>query len=308
MRFAIAIPQHVGEQGFDATAFRSHLERAEELGFESAWVQEQVLGPGSALSPLGALAYAAACTERLRLGCAVFVTPLHNPVHLAKEIATLDQLSHGRLELGIGAGGRARPFAAFGIDPPAPVARFTEGLELMKACWREREITFRGRFWQLERASMTPKPAQRPHPPIWVGGSHPNGIRRAVRLADGFIGAGSQSTANFALQVRVAREELARVGREPASFRLAKRVYLHVDDDAARGAARLEAALTRHYGRAGWSEVVLAGPPERCVAGLREVADAGAELILLNPLNDDTPQMERLAAEVLPALRGGGTA
>jgi|SRR5579875_1898096 len=302
MRFGIAIPQHVGAEGFDATAFKAHLERAEELGFESAWVQEQVLGPASTLSPLGALTYAAACTERLRLGCAVLVTPLHNPVHLAKEIATLDQLSHGRLELGIGAGGRARPFAAFGVNPPAPVARFTEGLELMKACWRDREITFHGRFWKLERASMAPKPAQRPHPPIWVGGSHPNGIRRAVHLADGFIGAGSQSTAQFAEQARIAREELARLGRDPASFRIAKRVYVHVDDDASRGARRLEAALTRHYGRGGWSELVLAGPPERCVAGLREVVAAGAELILLNPLEDETPQMERLAAEVVPAL------
>src|SRR5579875_2826598 len=76
MRFGIAIPQHVGAEGFDATAFKAHLERAEELGFESAWVQEQVLGPASALAPLGALTSAAACPARRRLGCAVRVTPL----------------------------------------------------------------------------------------------------------------------------------------------------------------------------------------------------------------------------------------
>src|SRR5947209_2250775 len=103
MRFAISVPQYVGPGGeFDSTAFRTHLQRAEELGFESAWVQEQVLGAAPALSPLGALSYAAACTEQLRLGCAVFVTPLHSPVHLAKGISTLDCLSAGRAEVGIG--------------------------------------------------------------------------------------------------------------------------------------------------------------------------------------------------------------
>lgn len=304
MDFAISIPQYVGDDGFDAAGFRAHLTRAEQLGFHSAWVQEQILGLGSArtLDPLGAMTYAAACTDRVRLGCAVFVTPLHNPLHLAKAIATLDNLSHGRVEVGVAAGGAARPFAAFGIDPNVPVTRFNEGLELMKACWSESEITFDGRFWKLDGASMEPKPVQRPHPPIWIGGNHPNALRRAARLADGFIGAGSQSTAQFAQQTPVVREALAELGRDASSFRFAKRVYVHVDDDGARARERLDAALARHYGRGGWSEVFVAGPPGECVAGLREVADAGAELILLNTLVDDTAQMERLAAEVIPAL------
>ena len=304
MDFAISIPQYVGDDGFDAAGFRAHLTRAEQLGFHSAWAQEQILGLGSArtLDPLGAMTYAAACTDSLRLGCAVFVTPLHNPLHLAKAIATLDNLSHGRVEVGVAAGGAARPFAAFGIDPSVPVTRFNEGLELMKACWTEPKITFDGRFWQLDGARMEPKPVQRPHPPIWHGGNHPNALRRAARLGDGFFGAGSQSTAQFAQQTPVVREALTEVGRDPSSFRFAKRVYVHVDDDRARAGERLDAALARHYGRGGWSEVFVVGSPSDCVAGLQDVADAGAEMILLNPLVDDTEQMERLAAEVMPAL------
>ena len=302
MDFAIGIPQYVGEDGFDAVGFREHLVRAEELGFASAWTQEQTLGSAPTLAPLGALAYAAACTQRLRLGCAVFVTPLHSPVHLAKAIATVDQLSHGRIEVGVGTGGRARPFAAFGVDPGALVARFNEGIALMKACWSDAEINFDGRFWQLHGAAMEPKPAQRPCPPIWIGGNHPAALRRAARLGDGFFGAGSQSTSQFAEQVPVVREEVARLGRDPATFKIAKRVYIQVEDDAARAQERLEAALARHYGRGGWSAVALAGPPAACVTGLREVARAGAELILLNPLVDDMAQMERLAADVVPEL------
>ena len=193
MRFAISIPQYVGEDGFEPAAFHAYLRRAEELGFASAWTQEQVLGSAPALAPLEALTYAAACTERLRLGCAVFVSPLHTPVHLAKAISTLDCLSRGRLEVGFGTGGRGRRFEAFGVDGSALVARFTEGLALMKACWSEPEINFDGRFWQVFGASMEPKPVQRPHPPIWIGGNHPAALRRAVRLADGFFGAGSQT-------------------------------------------------------------------------------------------------------------------
>jgi probable F420-dependent oxidoreductase len=304
MDFAISIPQYVGDDGFDAAGFRAHLTRAEQLGFHSAWAQEQILGLGSArtLDPLGAMTYAAACTERLRVGCAVFVTPLHNPLHLAKAIATLDNLSHGRVEVGVAAGGAARPFAAFGIDPDVPVTRFNEGLELMKALWTEPKITFDGRFWQLNGATMEPKPVQQPHPPIWIGGNHPNALRRAARLGDGFFGAGSQSTAQYAQQTPVVRDALAEFGRDPASFRFAKRVYVHVDDDAARARELLDAALARHYGRTGWDEVFVAGTPADCIAGLRDVADAGAELILLNTLVDDTAQMERLAAEVMPAL------
>jgi probable F420-dependent oxidoreductase len=303
MRFAISIPQYARDSHFDDDAFRTQLRRVEELGvFESVWAQEQVIGPAGSLAPLQTLTYAAACTERLRLGCAVFVLPLHNPLHLAKAISSLDCLSHGRVEVGVVTGGRARPFEAFGVDPDRPVARFNEALALMKACWTEREINFDGRLWKLHGATMEPKPVQKPHPPLWFGGSAPAGMRRAVRHGDGFMGAGSQTTTQFAEQVKVVREELNAQGRAPGTFRVGKRVYVHVEDDAARGRQRLEDALTQHYGRGGWSDHILAGPPEACAAGIRAVADAGAELILLNSLVDDAHQLERLAAEVIPAL------
>jgi alkanesulfonate monooxygenase SsuD/methylene tetrahydromethanopterin reductase-like flavin-dependent oxidoreductase (luciferase family) len=232
----------------------------------------------------------------------VFVLPLHNPLHLAKAISSLDCLSGGRVEVGVATGGRGRPFDAFGVDADRPVARFNEALALMKACWTEGEINFDGRLWKLQGASMEPKPVQKPYPPVWFGGSAPAGVRRAVRHGDGFMGAGSQTTAQFAEQVKVVRQELSAQGREPDTFRIGKRVYVHVEDDAARGRQRLEDALSRHYGRGGWSEHVLAGPAEECTAGIRAAADAGAELILLNPLVDDAHQLERLAAEVIPAL------
>lgn len=302
MRFAISIPQFIEDGPFDPAAFRAYLARAEALGFDSAWTQEQLLGTMPALGPIETLTYAAACTERLRLGCAVFVTPLHSPLHLAKSIASLDQLSGGRLEVGVATGGRGRLFAAFGVDPEGLVTRFTEGLALMKACWTEPRVTFAGRFWQLEDVAMEPKPVQRPHPPVWFGANHPNALRRAVRHGDGFFGAGSTTTGRFAEQVQVVRDALAEQGRDPAGFGIAKRVYIAVDDDAARGARDVDAALERLYGRTGLAPVAVSGPPEACAEALREVAEAGAGTILLNPLFGEAAQLERLAGEVIPAL------
>ncbi len=302
MRFAISLPQ-VAENGeFYPGRFRFHLQRAEELGFESGWTQESILGSAGVLSPLETLAFAAAHTERLRLGCAVFVLPLHNPLHLAKAIASLDRLSRGRVEVGFVAGGKGRPFAAFGVDPDRPVARFNEALAVMKACWTEKEIEFDGSHWKLEHASMEPKPAQKPHPPVWLGGNHPNALKRAVRVADGFFGAGSQTTAAFAQQVEAIKRELSEQRRDPAGFRIAKRVCIHVEDDEALARERIAAALARNYGRRGLEDVAVAGTPATCVEGLRKVIEAGAKMILLNPLVDDTQQMERLAAEVVPQL------
>jgi probable F420-dependent oxidoreductase len=304
MRFAIAIPQFWPDGEFDPAGFRAYLARAEELGFDSAWAQEQTLGSSPQLAPIETMAYAAACTERLRLGCAVFVSTLYSPVHLARSLSALDQLSRGRIEIGVGTGGPGRPFAAFGVDPGQYVSRFTEGVALMKALWTEPEVTFDGKFWQLKDAPMEPKPFQKPHPPLWFGAAGEPALRRAVRVGDGFFGAGSSSTARFAEQVKVVREALAETGRPSETFPIAKRVYVAIDDGAGQARERMNAALARLYGRRveAIEAAGVAGTAETCVRELRQVAEAGAELILCTTLFDQPEQMEQLAAAVIPEV------
>ncbi len=304
MRFGIAIPQFFADGEFDPDWYRNYFARVEELGFDSAWAQEQVLGAGPQLSPLETMTYAAACTDRLRLGCVVFVSTLHNPVHLAKSIATLDQVSRGRIEVGVGSGGPVRPFAAFGVDPQRYAARFTEGIAVMKALWTEQRVTFDGEFWQLHDAAMEPKPFQKPYPPLWFGGSGPVSLRRAVRLGYGFFGAGSTPTEAFAGQVGIVREALAAAGRPAEDFPIAKRVYIAVDADAARARERINAALERLYGRRvpAIEAAAVAGTPADCVAAAREVAAAGAELILFTPMFSPAEHAEVLAAEIIPQI------
>ncbi|MFZ1161543.1 LLM class flavin-dependent oxidoreductase [Mycobacterium sp.] len=308
MRFSISIHQF-DETGFDADGLRDFLKRAEELGFEGGWVLEQIIGEAPLLAPLELLAWAAAGTERLRLGVAVLVSSLHDPLQLASSITAVDRLSHGRLDVGVAPGGGRRRFAAFGVDDATFISSFTEGLQLMKAAWSdEPRVTFDGRFRQVDDLPIQPKPVQRPHPPIWFGGQAPKALARAVRHGDAFLGAGSSTTAKFAEAVPIVRREIVEQDKDPATFTIGKRVYLIVDDDPAKARERVLAGLHRIYGgMPGIDDVPVSGTVDDVAAGLREVIEAGAETILLNPVGrdvaEDREQMERLAAEVIPQLR-----
>jgi alkanesulfonate monooxygenase SsuD/methylene tetrahydromethanopterin reductase-like flavin-dependent oxidoreductase (luciferase family) len=305
VRFSIAIPQ-LDYDRFDDTGLKDYLARAEELGFEAGWTMEQVVGESPQIAPLQLLSYAAACTTQLRLGVAVLITSLHDPLQLAWAITAVDRLSHGRLDVGVGHGGKRRPFEAFGVEKETFVGYFTEGIELMKAAWSDQPtVTFHGRFRDVEGLPIQPKPVQRPHPPLWMGGTAPKALARGVRLADSFMGAGSSTTATFAEAVGTVRRELDEQGKDATKFTIAKRVYVTIDDKPERARERVVAGLHRIYGSMpGIEDVPVSGTPDDVVRGVREVIDAGAEMVLLNPIGktvaDNREQMERLAAEVIP--------
>jgi probable F420-dependent oxidoreductase len=303
VRLAVGIPQTWTAGPLDRAGLRRFLGRAEALGFEGAWVVEQTAGAIASLGPVELLAWAAAVTERIRLGTAVLLTPLRSPLHLAKGLATVDQLSGGRLDAGVGLGGSTAVYPAFGLSAARRVARFNEGIRLLRALWTEPRVTFAGEFWRLDGVAMEPKPLQRPHPPLWVGGHHPGALRRAVTWGQGFMGAGSASTAAFAREMALVRGFLAAAGRDPASLDVGKRVYVAVDPDRARAGARLAEWFGAFYGRPQLAaEVSVWGSVDDCVAGLREVLAAGARLLVLNPVFDELAQLELLAAEVAPRL------
>lgn len=303
LTLGVAIPQTFPDGRVDPRGLRDFLQRAEALGFHSAWVVEHMFGTIPALAPVELLTYAAAVTERLRLGAAVLLTALRTPVHTAKSLATLDQLSGGRLIVGVGLGGNPKIYPAFGLTASRRAARFAEGLRLMKRLWTEPAVTADGEFYRLENASLQPRPLQTPHPPLWFGGHHPLALRRAVELGDGFIGAGSASTAAFAEQMKVLRELLAERGRDSSAFPIGKRVYLAIDRDRARAGKRLAEWFGAFYGRPALAEEVSVwGDVDTCVEGLRAVAAAGAGFLMLNPVFDEAEQLERIAADLAPRL------
>ncbi|HLG74056.1 MAG TPA: LLM class flavin-dependent oxidoreductase [Chloroflexota bacterium] len=302
-QFAISIPQTFPTGRVDPQLIKDFLARAEALGcFDAAWDQEQILGRMPTLEPVDLLTFSAACTTRLRLGSAVLLTALRSPVHLAKSLSTLDQLSQGRLIVGVGLGAAKAIYPAFGAQAETRAARFAEGIRLMKALWTQDSVDFEGRFWQLKNAAMEPKPVQKPHPPVWFGGGHPNALKRAAALGDGFIGAGSTSTSDFVRQVQDIRRFLAEAGRDPAAFPIGKRVYIAVDDDADRAWRGLEQWFGLRYGRTEYQHIAIWGPADECAAKVKEVIDAGAVHLLFTPVYDEAEQMERIAAGVIPKL------
>jgi probable F420-dependent oxidoreductase len=300
---AVSIPQTFPSGPIDPERIRRYLARAEALGFTGAWVVEQVVGTIPSLEPIDLLTFAAAVTQRLRVGAAVLLTALRTPLHTAKSLATLDQLSGGRLDVGVGLGGQPAVYPAFGLSAERRAARFAEGVILMKRLWTEPRVTFDGEFYRLKDLPMEPKPRQRPHPPIWFGGHHPDALRRAVALGDAFMGAGSASTATFAAEVGLLRRALEAAKRDPVTFPVAKRVYIAVDDDRARAGRRLTEWFGGFYHRPQLAEEVSVwGSAEQCAEGLRAVVAAGAGMLMLNPVFDDEEQLERFAAELASRL------
>ncbi len=297
----IAIPQT--SNPVDIKLIREFLAAAERLGYESAWVQEQILSDSPILEPVTLLTYACALTSKLRLGSAVLLTVIRNPVQLAKSLATLDQLSRGRLTVGVGIGGAHVPERVFGVSGERRSRRFVEGLGVMKALWTQPRASFSGEFWQFENVPMEPKPVQKPHPPLWFGARDPIALKRAVRHGDGWMGAGSSSSADFVRQAGEIRHFLEDTGRDPASFVVSKRVYMAIDRDRGRAEQRLREWFGVRYKNADMAaRVSIWGSAGECVDKLGELIDAGAQHLMLNPVFDEIEQMEFIAAEVLPRL------
>jgi len=295
VKLGVAIPQIFVEGPVNVPLLRRFLARAESLGYHSAWVQEHTLGTAVTLDPLTLLGYASALTDTLKLGTAVLIAGLRDPVHLAKSLATLDHLSGGRLLVGVGLGGSPRMYPAFGLTADRRVRRFTESIALMKLLWTGTAGSFQGEFFHLDRGSLEPKPLQQPHPPIWVGAHHPAALRRAVRLGDGWIGAGSSSTVDFKTDVQIVRRSLAEARREPSTFTVAKRVYIAVDENRTRAEARLMRCFGVYYGDAERAKrVAVYGDEHECAEKLYEIASAGAELLILNPLFDEMEHLDRV--------------
>ena len=301
--WGISVPQVFFDGPIDMPLIKRWSKRAEALGYDSLWTQEQIAGSVPILEPVTLLSYLAAITERVRLGTSVIVAPLRNPVQLAKSLGSLDHLSAGRLVVGLGLGGNPNDMPPLGITPGKRVRRFTEIIEVMKALWTQPEAHFQGEFWQLDGLKMEPKPIQKPHPPIWLGARHANALKRAVRHADGWMGAGSSNTESFVTAVGQVQMYLEESGRDPASFAISKRVYVAVDNDEKRAETRLKEWFGKRYGNADMaSQVAVWGSTAKVTEELAKVTEAGAEMVLLNPAFDDIDHLEILAQDVIPNL------
>lgn len=302
-KFGVAIPQKFPDGVVDSRYIAQFLTTVESLGYDSAWVGEGVFGSVPNLEPMPLLSYAAALTSRLRLGVSALTFPFWNPIFLAKAVASLDQLSNGRFILGLTVGVHRKDYPAFGLRPERRLTRFVEGLELMKQLWTSDSVTFKGKFWEMENVSISPRPAQKPHPPVWFGSRALPALRRSVKSGDGWMGSGATSTAEFREHMKILRGFMAEEGKNQYEFPLSKRVYVALDPDKSRALGRLEEMMGFIYGDPTLApKVSIYGDREEVADGLREVMAEGVDLILLAPAFDPKGQAKLLADQVLPNL------
>jgi len=233
-------------------------QKAEALEFESVWIPEHLVvpmtmrtpypyapdgkfpgGPHVALhDPFVALAFVAGCTSRVRLGTGVYVLPLRNTIAVAKAAASLDVLSNGRLLFGIGIGWLEEEFEAAGMAFRDRAARTREAIRVMKRLWTEDAPAFEGRFHRFGALGFSPKPVQKPHPPIIMGGETPTALKRAAEVGDGWIGVAHTPDSVRPL-IAALREHAERAGRDADGFEITvgPAPGLRVDRDAVRAFA-----------------------------------------------------------------------
>jgi alkanesulfonate monooxygenase SsuD/methylene tetrahydromethanopterin reductase-like flavin-dependent oxidoreductase (luciferase family) len=251
------------------------------------------------------LCYVAAITKNLKLGTSVILLPLRNPVQLAKAYSTLDVMSNGRAVMGVGLGGGhlGSHEDVFGYTREGRVTRFTEAVQIMKLLWTEPKASFRGRYWNFKDISMEPKPMQKPHVPMIFGGHHENALRRAVKYANGWMGAGSSSSGSFIRESARIRDMLSEAKRDPATFHFAKRVYLAVDNDEARAERRIREWFARRYKNADLGpKVAIWGSAAKCTEKIQEIVKAGAQHIVFNPMFGEMEHLDVCAKEIMPHL------
>ena len=298
--FGIAIPQDLTM--LRNLQLRSFLESAEELGYSGLWVSES--NASEVLDPLGVLNYAAAVTRTPLLGAAVLLTARRAPMQLARDLATIDQLSDGRLIVGVGLGKDGSTYGQFGLSLVNRVERYAAGVELMQRLWAESRITFDSPWWQLEGVERPLTTVQQPNPPVWFGARKPAALRRAATLGNGWVGAGSASPAEFEESLRDLRPLVAEIQGADADFAIAKRVYVHVGPVTPSVQTEIEQWFSHHYGDASLAaRVAIVGDAGHCIEHLRWLQGLGVANVILHPIIQPTAQMERLAREVIPALR-----
>lgn len=279
--------------------------RAEELGYDSLWTFQRLLVPAdeepapvyrSVLDPLISLGFAAAHTSRIRLGVSIVNLPFVSPALLAKQAATLDVLSGGRLDLGLGTGWSPVEFIASGADPARRGARATEYLAVLHTLWADEISEFHGEFFQIPPSRMSPKPVQRPGPPVLLAGMVPAALRRAGRLAAGWLSSSRADLRKIGEQAAIVREAAEQAGRDPASTRVVCRGVVKAGAlDAGAG----RAPLTGSY------EQIRADTSWLAEQGVTEVFyDLNWDPLVGSPDADPAAATGR-AAEILEALAPG---
>lgn len=326
MKFGVFLPSFIFEgDGYErAQGIKTFAQHAEALGFDSIFLTDHVITAHrfyrvSWLEPLITHALVAGVTSQVRLGTSILIAPLRQPVVLAKELATLQYLSGGRFILGAGVGWYGPEFEACGTTKQVRGARTDEALEIVSRLLTERDVSFRGKHFQIEDVTIEPLPAQRP--PIWIGGGSqladpqspeaPRFARTVMdRIAryDGWIPRPTSPAEQIADDWQALQGYLRSVGRDPATLTVAHENFMHVVEttDRAKAIAEQETAFDRVMSEERSLEylqqVYLFGTPDEIVDKLVARARAGVEYFILHTLTPDPHQLDLWMKHIIPQV------
>ena len=299
---------------------------AETLGYKSTFlVEHHFTGFGQVSASLALLTWVAAKTKTLRLGTAVMVLPWHNPVLLAEQAATIDLLSGGRLDFGVGKGYRHNEFVGFCIPMEEADARFNEALDVIVKAWTAKErFSHRGKYWRFEDIIVEPPTAQRPHPPLWMGAGSPESIRNVAARGYNLLIDQFASFDTVADRIKLFKTEVEKRGRtfSPRDVAVARAFYVAkdtADKEAAverrMAAQRRLTAISQTPGgdnrasilaysdtREASEESALYGSPDEIAVKLERLRQLGIEYLLLNGGGPSRDNLRRFARELMPAF------
>jgi len=312
VRFGIQIEPQFGFRYDDISAI---AREAEVAGFHSLWCSDHFFldersQARNCLECWTTLSALARDTETLRLGPLVSCNSYRYPSLLAKTAASVDHLSGGRLEFGIGAGWKEIEYKAYGIPFPTAaerVSRLDEALTLIKAMWTQDQANFKGRYYKLEDAPCAPKPAQRPHPPVWVGGSQPRMLDLMARHADGVNFIPFPTPEQYAQHLDGLKRACQRHARDPETVQTSHFAQIVIG----HGPSDVDALLQQRAEQSGRSieqvrqalEAGFVGTPEQCVEQIKAYTDLGvSQFMLMFPYEHERESLKLVAQHVLPAL------
>lgn len=283
--------------------------RVDALGFDSLWTGDHVSFHTPLYESLTLLASYAGITSRVKLGAGVYLLALRQPTVAAKITSTLDALSGGRLIFGVGVGGEnPKEFELCGVPHRERGARVTEGIDVVRALWRDTPASFDGRFTRFSSVAIDPKPVQKPMPPIWVGGRSDAALARAGRQGDGWVSYVVQPE-RYAQSLDKIRAAAAVAGRSLDGFAAAHLAFITVGRDYESAKAAWVKSLSARYAQdfgplAGKYGII--GTPAQCAEQLEKFRAAGCNYFVMNAIGepqDEREQLERIAADILPRFR-----
>jgi probable F420-dependent oxidoreductase len=276
--------------------------KCEAMGCHSVWTIDRVAYDN--LEPLTQLAAAAGATHKIRLGSSVLLGNLRHPSHLAKIVATLDFISNGRVILGLGFGSRENDYKAVEIPFEHRGSRAVEQVQLMKRLWTEDNVTHKGKFFNVENLTVGPRPVQKPHPPIWTGGSAETALKRAGTWADGFI-CGSSAIPDFPATWEKVAAYAKAAGRDSHKITKAGLTFMAIDDDQAKAVKTVEDYVMRYYGRlrADVADTSLVGSPAAIVERMQTFLSKGLDTLIIGLADPDPRQLDLFGEKVLPKIK-----